>query len=62
MADKPLISQAAAARILGVHVTTVRRMVACGTLEPIRLTPNGHPRIRRADLERLCASRGVPRE
>jgi len=50
-----LISQPQAARLLGVSTDTVRRAVADGVLSPIYLRPNGHPRLRRVDVERLLA-------
>jgi excisionase family DNA binding protein len=56
-----LVSKPAAARILGVSVDTVTRMIEAGTLRPVYLRPNAHPRFRVADLEALVADKvGVP--
>ena len=49
-----LISQPQAARMLGVSVRTVCRLVDAGVLRPIRLTPRGHRHFRRDDVEELA--------
>ena len=54
-----LVSQPEAARLLGVSIETLRRMVTAGSLAPVYLHPGAHPRLRRSDLERLV---GQPME
>lgn len=41
-----------AARLLGVHTSTLRRHVAAGRLPAVR-TPGGHHRYRESDLRRI---------
>jgi excisionase family DNA binding protein len=50
-----LVNLAEVAAILGVHRNTAHRLVAAGTLRPVRIAGLGHPRYRRADVERLIA-------
>ena len=57
-AEKPLTPYEAA-RLLGVHPSTLRRHVAAGRLPEIR-TPGGHHRYRRSDLERFLYGLGRP--
>ncbi|HWQ25032.1 MAG TPA: helix-turn-helix domain-containing protein [Gaiellaceae bacterium] len=45
-----LVSRPEAARLLGCSTETVRRLVARGVLEEIRLTPESHPRFRLRDV------------
>lgn len=50
--ERSSLSAGAAARLLGVHVGTVRRWADSGTLPSWR-TPGGFRRFEVADLERL---------
>jgi len=54
-----VVSQPEAARLLGVSIATLRRMVTTGSLPVVYLHPGAHPRFRRSDLERLV---GQPME
>ncbi len=56
MVLSPLIGATEAARILGVHARTVKRMIIAGRLEHVtRLEgPTGPYVLRRADVERLA--------
>lgn len=54
--DKPLLSLADAARALGVHPATLRRWADNGDIAYM-LTPGGHRRFARGDLERFAATR-----
>lgn len=59
--DKPpelLVKRADAASRLGVSLSTVRRLVAAGTLSEVRVTPDA-PRIPVEDLERFAAGGGA---
>jgi len=56
--DQILLTGAAAARVLSVSVATLWRLRASGAIKPIFLQEGGHPRYRRADLERLAAGGG----
>jgi excisionase family DNA binding protein len=53
------VTQPECARLLGVSVRTVRRLVAEGRLTTVKLHPNGHPLIRHSDVERLVAGEVV---
>jgi len=57
--EKLLLTKRQAAGVLGVHPATVMRLVEAGTLEAIRLQPNGRPRFRVRDVEALA---GVSKE
>lgn len=57
----PLVSKREAARILGVHLSTVNRMVSDGRLKPAQEI-GGDKRVgmylfRRSDVERLARKR-----
>ncbi len=56
-----LVTSADAARILGVHVATVARRVASGSLRPALKLPGetGAYLFARADVERLAADRAA---
>jgi len=49
-ADAEWLTLSQAAALLGVHPSTVRRWADHGDL-PVKLTPGGHRRFRRAELE-----------
>jgi excisionase family DNA binding protein len=49
-----LVSRTEAARMLGASRETIRRLVARGTLEEVRLEPHMHPRYRVEDLMALA--------
>jgi len=51
--DAELISIRGAARRLGVHENTIRRLIDRGLLEFIRLPGSGYRRLAQADVERL---------
>ncbi|MFV9503510.1 MAG: helix-turn-helix domain-containing protein [Oscillochloridaceae bacterium umkhey_bin13] len=48
------LSLAAASKLLGVHATTLRRWADAGSI-PVYLTPGGHRRFARSDIEALAA-------
>lgn len=54
--DRALMSLADAARALGVHPATLRRWADNGDIAYM-LTPGGHRRFARADIERFAATR-----
>ena len=49
-----LLSVPAAARLLGISLWEIRKVVATGSLETVYLHPKAHPRVRRADVEALA--------
>jgi excisionase family DNA binding protein len=53
------ITKAEAARLLGLHVDTVRLLVRRGSLREITLGPGTRPRLVREEVERL-AREGAP--
>jgi len=54
-----LLTQREAADLLGVSKKTMQRLIASGTLEPVRIAGLAYPRYRRADLDRLVRE-GAP--
>ncbi len=48
------LSLSAASRLLGVHSTTLRRWADSGSV-PVYITPGGHRRFARSDIEALAA-------
>jgi excisionase family DNA binding protein len=52
-----LIRKPEAARLLGISTQQLRKLIAAGQLETVRLTPNGWTRVRRADVEALACGR-----
>lgn len=54
--DPNYLSLAMASRMLGVHGTTLRRWADAGAV-PVFITPGGHRRFARADIEALAARR-----
>lgn len=48
------LSLAAASKLLGVHATTLRRWADAGAI-PVYVTPGGHRRFARSDLDALVA-------
>jgi excisionase family DNA binding protein len=52
-----LLTLSEAAEVLGVHRNTMRRLVAGGALQPVRIAGLGWPRYRRADVEALIEGR-----
>lgn len=54
MTTRMLVSRPETARLLGVSVDTVRRMVEAGKLQAVYLRPNAHPRFRVRDVEALA--------
>lgn len=53
------LSLSAASTLLGVHTTTLRRWADAG-LVPVYITPGGHRRFLRSDIEALAARRPLP--
>lgn len=53
---QPLLSLRDASALLGVHPSTLRRWADAGEV-PVTITPGGHRRFARADLERFSADR-----
>ncbi len=53
---QPLLSLREASAQLGVHPSTLRRWADAGDI-PVTITPGGHRRFARADLERFSADR-----
>lgn len=52
MSNEPrLLRQGEAAKYLGVHLNTVRRMIERGELPTVKLSPNGWPMLDRRDLD-----------
>jgi excisionase family DNA binding protein len=56
MADEEIVylSLSAASKLLGVHSTTLRRWADAGSV-PVYVTPGGHRRFARHDIEALAA-------
>lgn len=54
--DREWLSLSQAAQLLGVHPTTLRRWADQGEV-PVRVTPGGHRRFRRADVLALLQDR-----
>ncbi|NTW00556.1 MAG: helix-turn-helix domain-containing protein [Oscillochloris sp.] len=52
--DTSYLSLSAASKLLGVHSTTLRRWADAGAV-PVYLTPGGHRRFARADIEALAS-------
>jgi excisionase family DNA binding protein len=55
------ISLSTASRMLGVHSTTLRRWADSGAV-PVYITPGGHRRFARADIETLAARQPLDRQ
>lgn len=55
MSDSELLSPAEAARLLGVTTKTLGRWVHIGKITAV-VTPGGHRRYRREDVERLAVA------
>lgn len=53
MEQDRLVSTTEAARILGLHRSTINRLVHNDRLPVARRTPGGHLRFREADVRRL---------
>jgi len=56
--DKALLHVKEAAARLGVHPVTVRRHIAAGDLEAVRLGENGRYRVRREALDEFLRPTG----
>jgi hypothetical protein len=55
-----LLNLTDSARLLGVSPTSMRRMVAAGSLEPVYIAGLGRPRFRRSDVETLIREGRAP--
>jgi len=59
--EKPaLLNQTQSAALLGVSKQSMHRLIAAGSLEPVRIAGLGRPRYRRADVERLIREGRAP--
>jgi len=59
--EKPaLLNKAQSAALLGVSKQSLQRVIAAGSLEPVRIAGLGRPRYRRADLETLIREGRAP--
>lgn len=56
--DTHYLSLSAASKLLGVHSTTLRRWADDGAV-PVYVTPGGHRRFARKDIEALAARRPI---
>ncbi|GAB4438244.1 MAG: helix-turn-helix domain-containing protein [Chloroflexi bacterium OHK40] len=54
--DQVYLSLSAASKLLGVHSTTLRRWADAGAV-PVYVTPGGHRRFARGDIEALASRR-----
>lgn len=54
--DTSYLSLSAASKLLGVHSTTLRRWADAGSV-PVYVTPGGHRRFARSDIEALATRR-----
>lgn len=59
MTEKTLIPIGEAARLLGVHVDTLRRWESGGAIAAVR-TPGGQRRFRRSDVDALASLSTTP--
>jgi excisionase family DNA binding protein len=57
-----LIRASEVARMLGVHISTVRELAESGELRSVRLGGTGWRRFRIEDIERLIAGEEPPNE
>lgn len=48
-----LLTQRQAAEILGISKSAMARLLAAGSLEPVRIAGLGRPKYRRVDVEAL---------
>jgi excisionase family DNA binding protein len=55
-----LLTQAETAALLGISKHSMKRLLATGKLEVVRLPGLGWPRFRRTDVERLIAGEVDP--
>jgi excisionase family DNA binding protein len=55
-----LLNLIQSARLLGVSPASMRRVIAAGSLEPVRIAGLGHPRFRRSDVEALVREGRAP--
>ena len=51
--DKPPLTVAQAAKVLGVNPDTLRRAIASGSLKAFRLHSKGHYRVTMDEIERF---------
>jgi hypothetical protein len=59
--EKPaLLTQTQGAAMLGVSKWAMRKLVAAGSLEPVRIAGLDRPRYRRVDLETLIREGRAP--
>jgi excisionase family DNA binding protein len=53
---EPMLTTTEVARILNVHINTVRRWSNQGTLTSYRIGSRGDRRFKKADIDRFCAA------
>lgn len=51
--EPALLNQTQSAALLGVSKQSMQRLIAAGSLEPVRIAGLGRPRYRRSDIETL---------
>lgn len=49
-----------AARLLGVHISTVKKWCNLGRIDAYRTSPIGHWRITKSTLEKYAQENGIP--
>ena len=54
-----LLTQTEAAQLLGLHRTTVHRMIGDGTIRGVSLGEKGAPRVPRSEIDRIVSGRGL---
>ncbi|MCU0490800.1 MAG: helix-turn-helix domain-containing protein [Chloroflexaceae bacterium] len=59
LSDEQFLSLSAASKLLGVHSATLRRWADAGEV-PVYITPGGHRRFARSDIEGLAARNPTP--
>jgi excisionase family DNA binding protein len=53
---EPMLTTSEVARILSVHINTVRRWANQGVLTSYRIGSRGDRRFKKADIDRFCES------
>ena len=52
---EPMLTTSEVARILNVHINTIRRWANQGVLTSYRIGSRGDRRFKKADIDRFCA-------
>lgn len=58
--EPALLNQTQSAALLGVSKQSMQRLIAAGSLEPVRIAGLGRPRYRRSDIETLIREGRAP--